>query len=253
MNALGLTLLEAKVYLALVEAGQASAKTISKLSKVYQPDIYRIAPKLEKAGLIEKIISNPTEYRAKPIDEAIAMLIQSKNQQITLLKNKTKKILEKYEEKNQKKISPEEKTDLILIPEGRRNIHKIGTAISQSQKSFISIGTHEIFRKAKYLDEQIWIEAIKRGVKFRFILDKPKNSILIPKFTGVCTRKDYFEVRYVNFEPPATVILIDGKEGFVRTERNIESPVLWISNPCIIEMINQYLEAMWEKAKEYNL
>jgi sugar-specific transcriptional regulator TrmB len=43
---------------------------------VRREDVYRLLPKLEKRGLIEKLLGTPTKIRATPIKEAIAILIK---------------------------------------------------------------------------------------------------------------------------------------------------------------------------------
>ncbi|MCW4047841.1 MAG: hypothetical protein NWE99_09855 [Candidatus Bathyarchaeota archaeon] len=51
---LGLTLLQAKTYLALATLGKADVKMISKASNVARQDIYRVMPVLQKLGLGKK-------------------------------------------------------------------------------------------------------------------------------------------------------------------------------------------------------
>ena len=63
---LGLTLLQAKVYLALVQSGTLKVGTIAQVSKVARPDVYRTLQKLQDLGLIEKIITKPILFRATP-------------------------------------------------------------------------------------------------------------------------------------------------------------------------------------------
>ena len=41
-------------------------------------------------------------------------------------------------------------------------------------------------------------------------------------------------------------VSIDKKEVFIRTEMNLEAPVLWSNNPCIVEMIQKYFETLWK-------
>jgi len=72
----GLTRNQAKVYIATAQLGLSSVGQISKLSKVRREDVYRVLPKLEKRGLIEKLLGTPTKIRATPIKEAIAILIK---------------------------------------------------------------------------------------------------------------------------------------------------------------------------------
>jgi DNA-binding IclR family transcriptional regulator len=54
--------LKSKVYLTLATLGKADVKTIAKASNIARQEIYRIMPTLQKLGLTEKIITNPTMY-----------------------------------------------------------------------------------------------------------------------------------------------------------------------------------------------
>jgi hypothetical protein len=46
------------------------------------------------------------------------------------------------------------------------------------------------------------------------------------------------------------MILIDKKEVFLRTEMNLEAPVLWSNNPVIIAMIQEHFETKWKILEE---
>lgn len=85
---LGLTLLQAKIYLALAQAGKTKIETISKASNIARQDIYRIMPTLQKLGLAEKIVTTPTMYKATPIKEGYYLLLQNKTQEYTELRKK---------------------------------------------------------------------------------------------------------------------------------------------------------------------
>jgi len=72
----GLTHNQAKVYIAIAQLGLASVSQVSKLSKVRREDVYRMLPKLEKKGLIEKTLGKPTKIRATPVEDALSILIK---------------------------------------------------------------------------------------------------------------------------------------------------------------------------------
>src|ERR1039458_8159881 len=78
---LGLTLLQAKVYLTLAELGKAEVKRISNASNVARPDVYRVISTLEQIGLAEKIITVPTMYKATPIKEGYYILLQNRSEE----------------------------------------------------------------------------------------------------------------------------------------------------------------------------
>ncbi len=245
---LGLTRLQAKVYLALVNVGKTNARTIASVSRVHQPDVYRIVLGLEKSGLVERVIAVPVEYQPKPLDKAVPMLLQHKNRQLSRLKTRSAKLLAENDKKKKPSVPRDETGDIVLVPRGRRHIHRIGGAISQAQTSFVTVCTQDIFRKAKFLDSEIWKKAMRRGVNFRFILDKPEEWEAEPSLNGSSEEIGSFDIRFVASAPPTTVGLIDDREAFVRTAMDIESSVLWVTNPSIVKMIKQYLDLMWARA-----
>jgi sugar-specific transcriptional regulator TrmB len=66
------------VYTALLESGPLRVSAIAKISKVARPDVYRNLSKLQKIGLVEKIIRKPVEYRAIPMKKGLSLLLETK-------------------------------------------------------------------------------------------------------------------------------------------------------------------------------
>jgi sugar-specific transcriptional regulator TrmB len=73
---LGLTYCQAKIYFALIQCEEATAKGLSDITKIAVHDIYRIVSKLEELGLVEKGLGRPKIYRAVPPDIGVNYLIQ---------------------------------------------------------------------------------------------------------------------------------------------------------------------------------
>ena len=72
---LGLSTLQARVYLALTNLGRANTKSLAKNSNVARQDIYRITAELQELGIIEKIIAIPNEYRVTSLQDGIKILL----------------------------------------------------------------------------------------------------------------------------------------------------------------------------------
>ena len=72
---LGLTLNQAKVYLAILKLEKGTVNQITKYSKVRREDVYRILPYLEQMGLIEKLMGKPAVIKATPISDALSFLL----------------------------------------------------------------------------------------------------------------------------------------------------------------------------------
>ena len=92
----GLTVLQAKVYFALVRAGKADIKTISQHARLDRSNAYKTVESLQKLALVEKIIGLPHSYVAIPIEYCLKTLLEKKEQEYILLKTKSKKLIEKY-------------------------------------------------------------------------------------------------------------------------------------------------------------
>ena len=97
---LGLSLLQAKIYLSLASFENAPIRTISKASNIAKQDIYRIMPALQKMGLVEEILGSPIRYQAISLKTGIAVLFQRKTREYAELQNKTTQVLNTLQEKN---------------------------------------------------------------------------------------------------------------------------------------------------------
>ena len=72
---LGLSLNQARVYLAVLKLERSSVSQLAKFSKVRREEVYKILPSLEKMGLVERLLGKPAEIRATPISDALSLLV----------------------------------------------------------------------------------------------------------------------------------------------------------------------------------
>jgi len=241
---LGLTALEAKVYLALVGLDEASAKTISKASNTSQPDIYRVLSKLENKGLIERIIALPNRFKATPIDEGVAVLLQRRDTQSALLHKQATELVQHFKGKSAMATdAQEEVAQFILVP--GVHVHRIKNAVENAQSLVLCFTTLDMFRKVRFITEDVWKRGVKRNVNYQFIIGKPHEEQVTLELDPLLRNNKFFSIKFIVASMPC-VILVDKKEVFLRTEMNLEAPVLWSNNPCIVEMIQKYFETLWK-------
>lgn len=74
LHELGLKEYEARCFVALSRLSQATAKEISDISEVPRTRVYDAARVLESKGLVETHHGSPKQFRAIPIDDAVALL-----------------------------------------------------------------------------------------------------------------------------------------------------------------------------------
>jgi sugar-specific transcriptional regulator TrmB len=76
LTQLGLTPRQAEVYLTLCKLEYATARTCAKRLQIARAEIYRAIPILEKLGLIKRIITTPTTFKATQLTEGLSILLQ---------------------------------------------------------------------------------------------------------------------------------------------------------------------------------
>lgn len=248
---LGLTLLQAKIYLALSQTGKATIATVSKTAHVARQDTYRIMPTLEKLGLAEKIIAAPMMYNAIPIKEGYYLLLQNKTREQFELKKKTMDMIKKAHESNGKAIPKEEVQQFFLISSKELFEKKADLEDSRTQTILDIIGSWKGLSSWIFDHLQTYERALKRGVKIRIITEKHEDKKSMREISPTFKNNPLFEVRYITGPLPIKTAINDGKTanlGAGRPEDGELTPSLWSNNPQFVKVMTAYFEELWNKA-----
>jgi sugar-specific transcriptional regulator TrmB len=249
---LGLSLNQARVYIAILKLEKTTVGQVAKFSKVRREDVYRILPTLEKMGLIERLLGKPTEVRATPISDSLTSLVteeKSKSDERLLgMKSKVKKL----SLKDWTQRFPEEDSIYILIPDKKAILAKTSGLIKDSRKEVAFITDKERIMPvlAQFSDE--CKQAIKKGVQIRLILegDGPDGLLKekVKKLIGIAS----VQVKF-HSEPLNHFIMSDDKEALITTSKESglgESPSLWTNNSNLIGVLRTSFESDWKKAED---
>ena len=114
---LGLTLKQARVYLALSRSRILKISEISRISNVVRPDLYKTLSKLQQLGLVERIIQTPIAYSAIPIEEGVSLLLENKREKFRRIRAETQILLEKAKMNKPNNSDPLIGAQFILYPE----------------------------------------------------------------------------------------------------------------------------------------
>lgn len=243
---LGLTLLQAKTYLALAKLGSADVKTIAKVSNVARQDVYRVTPKLQKLGLAEKIISTPTKYKAIPLKMGLSILLQQKVEENAKLQEKAEALISNFEEHFALEKAVKEDEPQFIITSERTVFHKrIEEATDAAQHSKDAIVTLEGCKAILFHHNQHLKRAVNRGVKIRIITEKPEKQQAIQKLTRDLTNP-LFRVKYTSAPTPICMMIFDNKEVHLRMAEGAV-PSFWSNNPNIVNLSRKYFEELWNK------
>jgi sugar-specific transcriptional regulator TrmB len=250
LTELGLTRLQAKVYVALLYLKCAPARSIQTFSKVSRQDVYHVLSELRKQDLIEKIIAKPTKFRPIPPNDVISILLKRRNELSRQLEEKAVQVFTNFKDEDVELSPLDGVSQFILLSRSKTNptahVDKMGKAVDNAKKSVMCSTTFPLFLKIKAMDEQIWKKAVRRGVKFRFIIGGRPNEQLAPDLDPVLKNTDHFEIRWTSKAPPACVLVIDGKEAFCRVGREVVCPVLFSVAPSFVNLMKDYFETKWK-------
>jgi len=251
---LGLTVLQAKVYLALAKLGTSTSRAAAKEAKVASQDVYRILSELQETGLVEKVIAKPNIYHAMPLSKGLSMLLQRR------------KTLTRQLEKTANRISKDfdcilhaaEKTDVgsfVLIQKEEPIKSKAFELLDTAQVSLELM--HDTRDSVAYGElYNIGQKLSAKEVKVRDIVSKSNQNLQVTKaFSSLIQKHPSFQVRYIDVPAPAKLIIKDSKEVLVSTtiKSNALLPAfLWSDNPILVKIVQQWFSNIWEKSVEEN-
>jgi sugar-specific transcriptional regulator TrmB len=246
---LGLTLLQAKTYLALAKFGEADVKTIAKASTVARQDIYRIMPTLQKLGLAEQIIAKPTIYKATSIKEGLSILLQNRKKEYTRLQKKTTSLINNFHPNTAKIDTQKGDTQFKLTSEATLFL-KMHKSLHQKAQMSIDAIIPLIFDGAAKFNEGLSFpkKAMRRGIKIRLITQKAENGLKSRELEAL-GKNSLCELKYLATPVLFGMHIFDNREVTLATSEN-GLPSLWSNNRNLVNLAASYFNEIWSKAQE---
>jgi len=250
---LGLTLNQAKVYLAVIKLEKTTVGQVANFSKIRREDVYRILPSLEKMGLIERLLGKPAEIRATRISDALSLLVAEEKGKSDERLLAMKGIVQKISLTDWKQQLPTEESIYILMAEKKAILAKTSDLISNSRKEIAVIADKERIMPVIFQFSDQYKSAIKKGVTVRLLFEgKSPDSSLKKKVKTLIGGGPLVCVKFHN-ERLNHFIMADDKEAMITTSKETglgESPCLWTNNCNLIGVLRTGFESDWIKAEE---
>jgi sugar-specific transcriptional regulator TrmB len=250
---LGLTYIQAKVYLALAKYGAAKISTLSKLSDVARPDLYRTLTRLYDLGLVVKIVQAPVHFKALPIEDGIKVLLKKKHSEYEKVKQQSDALLGSLK-RNSGLDFTAENSQFILIPQHDTVINRLRQAINSSQSTVdVVISWKRFMHGIGNMFAEEAKNASDRKIKYRFVVEKAPSQKINQSGMQFWQNYPSFQVRYVSEHPETVFGIYDRKELFVIVDPKSDlpgSPALWTNNSSLIALVQAYFDMLWQTAKE---
>ncbi|TSA56230.1 hypothetical protein D4R42_03940, partial [bacterium] len=219
---LGLTSCQAKVYLALCHFGVADAKTVSHCADISRQDFYRIVSALQELGLVEKIISRPFTFSAISIDRGASLLLERRKLETERLEIKINEILENFETNNNRNLQLGDPM-FVLISGKNSVVDRLRKSIEKAKSSIDAASSWKRFSQILSF-EDVLEKAWSRGVKFRFVTEKPTKNRASELILDFCDKSNFCEVRFVPSPPKTILSIYDRKEVLLIIDRKRNCP-----------------------------
>jgi sugar-specific transcriptional regulator TrmB len=248
---LGLTLNQAKVYLAILKLEKTTVGQVANFSKVRREDVYRILPSLEKMGLIERLLGKPTELRATRVSDALSLLVAEEKGKSDERLVGMRGIVQKLSLKDWRQELPKVENIYILIAEKKSIFAKTSDLISNSRKEVALIADKGRIMPVLFQFSDEYKNAIKKGSEIRLIFEGENPDALLKEKVEKLIGAASVQIKF-HREPLNHFIMSDDKEALITTSKETglgESPSLWTNNSNLIGVLRTSFESDWKKAE----
>lgn len=245
---LGLTNLQARIYLTVLTLERANVGKISNVAEIARPDVYRVLPTLEKIGLLRKVLATPVLYEPTSLKEACMLLLQRKKDEYTEAHERSNTLIKEFNERTQIVIGESGTESFSIINSKELLLEKFKEADAATKVSVDIISDWHTIRPLLFDRSEATHQAMKRGIKIRLITDKQSYD---KRLETANKQNPCLEVRYLDGPVPIRSGIYDGKLANmrVRTKQDNEmTPSLWTDNPDFVKVMEAYFENLWEKA-----
>jgi sugar-specific transcriptional regulator TrmB len=204
---------------------------------------------LAEKGLVEKIISKPTKFRAIPLGDGLKELLMRRQMETEKLVKEAEWISKAAEAIP---VMDEECGEFHILP-NKEPIIRMSLEILLTAKTSIDLMNetqeilklHEIHFEAKK-------KVIKSGVQIREIIGQSTSDVqLPPSLLNLAKSTTFLKVRILDSLPTARLMIKDSKEVFLATTLKpgtLSQPFLWTNNPVIVQIVQEWYNGVWETA-----
>lgn len=253
----GFTHNQAKIYAAIARLRIGSVGNISKVAKVRREHIYRTLPKLEKMGLIQRMLGTPEKIKAISAEDAFSALIKREQEQaekkVSTLTVEAKTFLEHLGQREDSGLPEETELQFSLVSEKDAIMSKTAAMISNAQTEIVIATSRKKLAKFIFFFADLLKRSLRKGVHIKLLTQQPEEEDALPRIIEeyVSPGKS-LELRYTNKVP--THYLIADKETGIETSTEAdfaECPLLWTSNTCMLALTQKSFSDAWRTSMNW--
>ncbi|MCW4005013.1 MAG: hypothetical protein NWF04_00230 [Candidatus Bathyarchaeota archaeon] len=248
LQELGLTQLQARIYIVLIQTEKEKVHEISRIANIDRSSTYQVIEQLQKMGLVEKIIGKPTLYQALPLEKGIPILLNQQKKHYDKIKKSALELVQEYKTKNE----PAHKGYIFKIVERRKQteIEDVIEAHNKLKECIDVLINKNAFQECFINLSDLHIKILRRGVKYRLITEKANPKHFDKKFMDVLQEKNC-QIRYITDFPKAEVVIRDKTAATVILVPGLglgKKPALFTDHTGCIEICQNHFDKVWNTA-----
>jgi sugar-specific transcriptional regulator TrmB len=243
----GLTRMQANIYLNLLLYGKAEARTIAHWACSPRTEVYRALDELQENGLVDRELGCPLKFTAVPPSLGLQAFIDRKLHEISQIQKNLENFSNRFKSNQEPVLEREYK--IISIEGSRRIIAKIK---QQHDAAKLSVDVISFLPRFLHIANQCmenYNKAIARGVKYRIILGMPNESQdLPPEMKEAHNNKSTMIKKVVGCLQVNSAIYDQKQVSFsYYPERHIaKSPLILTNHPCLVGFALNSFERTWD-------
>ena len=234
LEEVGLTAMEAKVYLSLLEKGSCRAGEISRHTGIHRRSVYDAMERLIEKGLASYIKTNNRRYFEAANPERMLELLKEKEDNIRQILPELGLL---------RKFSDEKKE--VLFFRGKQAIKTVFDDQIKEGKEVLLFGDAvNVNEVVKYYFPHFDKERIKRKIRVKLLFDESarKDSYL--------AKIPLADIRFVKKgnKEPVSINIYSSKVSIIIWDENPKA--ILISEPSLAECLRSYFDFMWKLASK---
>jgi len=257
---LGLTQLEAKVYLYLSKRGPQKAGDTAKALKLAKQQLYPTLKRLRRKGIVTSTLEHPARFSALAFDKVLDLFVKAKMDEVQLVQRNKDELISDWQN-----ISIGEKSDVtprFAVIEGRNYVYsRIQQMLEEAKAQLSIIATVSGLARADQFGvfDAALNHPLKSTIRFRFLTELSEQNV--NSMRRLLERKPN---TIVNFEGRAPdlglklanrMIIKDEDEAlfFINITKDVrgveqEDLCLWTNSKTLVQAFTSVFENLWQNA-----
>ena len=260
LRSFGLAQKEADMYILLAKGGPLKGGEIARHMKRNKGQVYRLLKILQKKGLVESTLESPTRFVAVPFKTVIDLFVKKKQDEVALIEESTKDLLNDWSKINKTTINPSLEK-FIVINGTHKILNRISKMINETKSQLFSISTVQELLRADQMGffDAIFDNKLGSKIQFRFLTDLSDQEVnamknlleRIPK-AGVNVKGRNPELG-LNMFPRMVIrdneeILFSITPKTNTTSSSQDDVSLWTNCQSLIQSFSSVFEELWRNA-----